>query len=325
MAFCLRFIISAFLLVLVTIENSTAQKIKKEDYFFIDAVVQKAGAMKGFGLQFIVDSITKECTTELEMTRAFYYWQTHFVQFDHRRKNTKKSTDNASTALMERKAASLGFAQMFKAMCGLKKMECTVVKGFVRYRIRDIGNFDPDEIHYWNIVNIKNTQYLIDATMGIGSFDEKGKNIIPSYTDAWWLCNRKLFATSHFPENPTQQLLEIPISKKEFSNAPIVLPGAIIAGLLPSRTTKGIIKSKQGDTTNLLFNFAGKLNIRSVEMSINDESRIPLSYDFDEFGLSLKIPHPKADKHEIALYFNNSLSFVFISEVRKNIALKKQK
>lgn len=325
MAFCLRFIISAFLLLLATIENSNAQKIKKEDYFFIDAKVQKAGAIKGFGLQYIVDSITKECNTELEITRAFYYWQTQFVQFDHRRKKQKKNTDNASNALMERKAASQGFAQMFKAMCDLKKIECTVVRGVLRYRAKDIGHFDPDEIHYWNIISIKNTQYLIDATLGIGSFDEKGKNIIPSYTDAWWLCNRKLFAASHFPENPTQQLLEIPISKKEFSNAPIVLPGAIVAGLLPSRATKGIIKSKQGDTTNLLFNFAGKLNIRSVEMSIDDDKKIPLFFDFDAYGLSIKLPHPLAGNHRVALYFNNSFSFLYLSNVRKSAMLKTHK
>jgi len=173
-------------------------------------------------------------------------------------------------------------------------------------------------------VTINNTQYLIDVSLGIGSFDEKGKHMIPSYTDAWWLCNRKLFASSHFPEHPKQQLLEVPINKKEFSQGPIVWPGAIVAGLIPSRSSKGIIRAKQGDSTNMLFNFAGKLNVRSVEMSMDDASRIPLNYDFDEFGLSLKLEHPKAGKYKIALYFNNSLAFVYVSEVRKNLALKKK-
>jgi hypothetical protein len=319
-----QFLFILFICLFTIPEKTSAQKIKKEDYFFIDALVQKAGPMKGFGLQYIVDSITKECKTELQMTRAFYYWQTHFVPFDRRRKTQKKSKDDASSALMERKAASHGLALMFQAMCALKKIDCSLVAGTIRYRLKDIGQFDPDEIHYWNIVTINNTQYLIDVSLGIGSFDEKGKHMIPSYTDAWWLCNRKLFASSHFPEHPKQQLLEVPINKKEFSHGPIVWPGAIVAGLIPSRSSKGIIRAKQGDSTNMLFNFAGQLNVRSVEMSIDDASRIPLNYDFDEFGLSLKLEHPKAGKHKIALYFNNSLAFVYVSEVRKNLALKKQ-
>lgn len=325
MAYRWRFLFLLWACLFFKTEKTTAQKIKKEDYFFIDALVQKAGAMDGFGLQYIVDSITKGCKTELQMTRAFYYWQTHFVHFDRKKKTQKTSNDNASSALMERKAASLGFALMFKAMCDLKKIDCSLVSGVLRYRLKDIGQFDPEEIHYWNILNINNTQYLIDPTLGLGNFDEKGKHIINAYTDAWWLCNRKLFATSHFPEDAKQQLLEVSISKKEFSNGPLVFPGAIVAGLIPSRSIKGKLKEKQGDSTSLFFNFAGKLNVRSVAISIDDESKIPLSYDFDEFGLSLKIPQTKAGKHKIALYFNNSLSFVFICEVRKNLALKKQK
>jgi len=33
---------------------------------------------------------------------------------------------------------------MFQAMCALKKIDCSLVAGTIRYRLKDIGQFDPD-------------------------------------------------------------------------------------------------------------------------------------------------------------------------------------
>lgn len=297
--------------------NVSAQKIKKEDYFPIDAFVQKAGPMKGFGLQYIVDSISKECATELQMTRAFYYWQTHFLSFDFKRKKHPDYKDDASTALMERKAASLGFARMFASMCALKKIDCKIIKGVLRYRIKDINQFDKDELHYWNIVSINNTQYLIDVSLGMGNFDEKGKHLYKQFTDAWWLSNRKLFASTHFPDDKSNQLLEVPITKNEFAQGPIVAASAIVLGILPSKSAKGIIKGVAGDSTILKFNFVGKLNVRSLEAVLDNEQRINLNYDFDEFGFYITVPNGKEGEHILKIFCNNSLVFAFKTDMRK--------
>lgn len=303
--------------------KSNAQKIRKEDYFFVDSLAQKAGQMKGFGLQYIVDSLTAYCKTELQITRAFYFWQTHFVAFDlKRKKHPGKFQDNASSALMERKASSEGFAQMFKAMCDLKKIECSVVKGVLRYRNEDIGHFDEQKVHYWNVISINNTSYLIDVSQGIGRFE--GKYFIKEFTDAWWLCNRKLFAVSHFPDDSKMQLLELPITKKEFSQSPLVLPGAIIAGLLPGKSLKGILRGLADDSMQLKFNLAGKLNILSMQISFDNDARIPLAYDFDEFGFYLKIPNGKVGKHKATIYCNNAPAFIFKTEMRRNNKKPKQ-
>ncbi|MES2479402.1 MAG: transglutaminase domain-containing protein [Bacteroidota bacterium] len=297
--------------------NCIAQKIRKEDYFFIDGLVQKAGSMKGYSLQYIVDSISKDCKTELQITRAFYYWQTHFVDFDLKRKrHPGKLQDNTSSALMERRASSEGYARMFKAMCDLKKIDCNVVKGVLRYRINDIGHFDKDEIHFWNVVSINNTSFLIDVSLGVGYFS--GKDFIHEFTDAWWLCNRKLFAASHFPDDHAMQLLETPITKTEFSQSPLVLPGAIVAGLIPSKAVKGVLRGAAEDSTQIKFNLAGKLNIISMQISFDDTKRTPIAYDFDEFGFYITVPNGKEGKHSASIYCNNSLAFIFKTEMRRN-------
>lgn len=296
-----------------------AQNIKKEDFFIIDSFAQKAGSLSGNSLEYIVDSISSHCTNELQMTRAFYCWEATYIAFDIKRhKNSKSELDNASTALMERKASSEGFAQMFKAMCDLKHIDCKVVKGVVRRKVDDIGTFNPDAIQYWNIVQIDNTSFVIDASMGAGELDEKGHHFFKKYTDAYWLCNRKLFALSHFPDDKEMQLLEIPLTRAEFSEAPIVGPMTIITGITPTRAVKGTIRGVVDSSTVYKFNIAGRLQyVPSVQVSYDKGNRIDVPFDFDEFGFYISIPHIMVGEHSVEVYLGNSLAFVFKADIRK--------
>lgn len=299
--------------------NVTAQNIKKEDYFIVDSLAQNAGAMEGASLKLIADSLSYSCKTELQITRAFYYWQTHFIKFDNRRKlNPQNNIDNASSALMERMAASKGMAQMFKALCSVKSIKCEVVKGFLRYRPRDIGHFDKSEIHYWNIVTIGNTKFLIDVALGIGPMDERGRIKTQEYTDAWWLCNRKLFCCSHFPEQPSSQLLESPITQSEFSKAPLVFAGAIIGGLIPTKMLSAVVKMREADTLRLKFNFVAGIAIGSVKLRFDNEALQDANFDLDEFGFYLLLPASKPGNHIVSVFLNEKLSFVFKTRVQKN-------
>ncbi|MDI9320030.1 MAG: hypothetical protein QM530_06075 [Phycisphaerales bacterium] len=67
------------------------------------------------------------------MRCAFYCWEATYIDFDTKRhKNSKSELNNASSALIERKASGEGFALMFKATYNLKHIDCKLVKGVVR-------------------------------------------------------------------------------------------------------------------------------------------------------------------------------------------------
>lgn len=306
--------------------SSPAQKIRKEDYLFIDKLVQDAGPMNGSSLQYIVDSITRQCKTELQATRAFYRWAAWYLTFDMRRyRHPRNAPDNASSALMERRAASLGYAQVFKAMCDLKHIECRVVKGVLRWRQKDIGTFDAGAVHYWNVVTINNTHYLIDAASGAGYLDDNGKHFVREYTDAWWLCNRKAFAYSHFPEDKQMQLLEVPITRIEFSMAPIVRPAAIVAGIVPTAAVKGIIRGKEDTATQFRFNIAGKLRVLAINVGYDRGPAVQVPADFDQFGFYITIPHGPAGSHTVEVYIGSNLAYLFRTEIRKSAKKQKRK
>lgn len=307
-----------FLLFIVFARTADAAKIKKEDYFFIDKLVQDAGPMKGYGLQYIVDSITSQCKNELQITRAFYRWTFLYLSFDMKRhRHPGNAVDNASSALMERKASGLGYANLFQAMCILRKIECKVVKGVIRYRVKDIGKFHPDQIHYWNVVRIDHTDYLIDPTFGGGYFDDKGKHFIREWTDAWWLCNRKQFSCSHFPDDKNLQLLEVPVSKTEFTQAPLVAPAAIVAGIVPSKSVKGMLRGVADTISILKFIIAGKLDITGLEVSFDNEVKKPLLFDMDTYGFYITMPNGTHGEHTARVYIKGNLAFTFRTNMRK--------
>lgn len=298
--------------------HSAAQKIRKEDYLYIDKLVQDYGPLKGSSMQYIVDSITRDCKTELQATRAFYRFLFLYVSFDLKRQyQPGKFPDNASSALMERKVGSAGFSAMFKAMCDLKKIECRVVRGVLRYRVKDIGRFDPESIHYWNIVTINHTQFFIDPALGQGYFEER--KFIREYTDAWWLTNRKLFSCTHFPDDKAMQLLEVPVTKTEFVQAPLAAAGAIVAGLVPTKTIKGTIRGSEDSVTKMKFTIAGHLDILNVQASFDGAPPVPVPFDLDQFGIYLFVPNGPAGKHTATIFIKNKLAFVFRTDIRKGL------
>jgi hypothetical protein len=294
-----------------------AQKIKKEDYLFIDRLLQDYGPMKGCSMQYIVDSITRECKTELQVTRAFYRFGFLYLSFDMKRqRHPGRFPDNASSALMERKAGSAGFAHLFKAMCDLKKIECVIIKGVLRYRFSDIGKFDAEATHYWNVVTVNNTQYLVDPSLASGYFEEQ--KLIREYSDAWWLTNRKLFAFSHFPDDKKMQLLEVPVTKTEFAQTPLVAAGAIVAGLVPTKNITGMLRGSEDSTTKMKFTIAGHIDILNVQISFDAGPRKPIQFDLDPFGIYLFVPCGPAGKHKAEIFIKNKLAFTFRTEIRKS-------
>lgn len=292
-----------------------AGKIRKEAYQFIDNLVTKAGKMEGYSLQFITDSITASCTDELQMTRAFYRWCFVNLEFDRKRlRHPDRYPDNATSALMERKAAAQGYAAIFKAMCDLKHIECRIVRGLLRLHREDIGHLNKEAVHYWNIVRIRNTDYLVDPSLGGGIWDYKRKFLDKTWTDAWWLTNRRLFSFTHFPDKPVDQLMEIPIKLNDFKNAPIPTALAIVIGLMP-RDRKGSLKAFADSSLQLLFQFAGAVSVGEISTSFDGGPRLRVDSDIDELGCYFDIPFRKAGDGYLEIYAGNELAFIFRAKV----------
>lgn len=305
------------------IMTAGAQELRREDFQIIDTYAGELGAMEDLNLGTIVAALGKKCTAEqqltreLQLTRAFYYWLTHQVSFDCKAfHHPRQHPASASSALMQRKATSEGYAHLFKAMCDLVHINCEVVSGVYRRRLEDIGRFDPESRHYWNIIQIENTKFQIDASLGSGETDEQVKRFTPKYTDAWWLANRLCFTLTHFPDDNTRQLLEIPLTKQEVSQAPLVHARAMVTGVIPVKSLKGILRGREDTSVQVKCNPQRPDMIRSIQLSFDKGPLEKTAFHIDEFGLWITLPYGPEGSHRLEVYVNGDVAFTFRTESR---------
>lgn len=304
---------------------ASGQELRKEDFLIADNYAREAGPMHDMNLGTIVDSLTQRCNAtqeqlvrELQVSRTFFYWLARNIAFDCKAwHHPKQDAASASAALTDRKATSEGFARLFKAMCDLAHIPCEVISGVYRFRPEDIGKFDPEARQFWNIIQIENTKFLIDASLGGGSTDDAVRRIIPEYTDAWWLSTRMSFALSHFPDNSSDQLLEIPLTRTEFTQAPLVHPAAIAINILPGRKLKGILRGREDTSEVIRCTALFPEKIRSVNLSYDNNAPVPATFNADEFGLQITIPYGEAGEHIVTVLVGDKKVFTFRTAARK--------
>lgn len=71
------------------------------------------------------------------------------------------TSQNIYGAIVNKEAICDGIADAYKYICNCCNLECMVVTGY-------IGELSEEQYHAWNIVKIKDTWYLIDATWDLG-------------------------------------------------------------------------------------------------------------------------------------------------------------
>lgn len=294
-------------------------RIDRETYITtIDPRVDKTGPMEGHVIKAIVTELVDTSWTKLEKLRALYMWETKHIAFDCRAYHHPGNyAANASVALNERKTTSKGFALFFKAMCDITGIECYVVEGLLRTEPGEIGKLDNKHRHYWNVAVIDDVQYLVDPTLGAGTTDANKRKFTPNRTDVWWLANRELFALSHYPDKPQWQLLEKPVTRSEFSKAPVITAHTLALGLLPGHAASGMLRGREDTVVHLHYQVQRPHLVRNVKISIEEGNPVPVEYALDGNNMTVKVPYTKAgNKQDYSLYVNDNKVLTYMAQVR---------
>lgn len=284
----------------------------------VDTRVDQTGPLEGYTVRAIVTTLIDTSWTKLEKLRALYMWETKHIAFDCKAYHHPGNyAANASVALNERKTTSKGFALFFKALCDVTGIECYVVEGLLRTEPDEIGKLDNKHRQYWNVAVIDDVQYLIDPTLGAGTTDAKMRRFTPNRTDAWWLANRELFALSHYPDKPQWQLLEKPVTRSEFSKAPVITAHALALGVLPGHAATGMLRGREDTVVYLNYQVQRPYLIKNVKISIDEGNPVPVEYEMGGSGMTVKVPYTKAgNKQEYSLYVNDKRTLTYLAQVR---------
>lgn len=252
------------------------QNLSSQDYNKIDEIVKNYPS-KFKSIEQLANRIKKDFNTDLEKTRAAYYWISNNITYDYKSflkgtngyysikisdRNYEKEIfalekEYARKVLKKKTGVCEGYAQLLKFTLTELGVEAYVISGYAKTNSRQIGRIKNTPNHAWNGVKINGEWKLIDATWSTGNTEKNPTTF--NFNDTYFFIDPKKMILNHFPKNNKWQLLESPISKKTFFSSPLFLTNYFNSNLILNKKTEGIIKVKNNDTIKLFFD-KGNLN-----------------------------------------------------------------
>lgn len=299
--------------------HSQAQDIRREDFGRLDSAIARLGPMQDSSLGAIARSLTGLCHNQAEMVHAYYYWMAINIEFDCKAWHHPAGQNNSATlVLQERKAVAEGYAETFRQLCGLGHIPCQTVRGWAKSFPSDIGTVRDRQRHCWNIVSINDRWYAMDVAWAAGGTDKKVRHFTKEYSDAWYGTNRRLFALCHYPDNKRQQILDTPLTKTVYSQAPVIGPRAVGLDIFPDSSPRGRLRSQGTDSVILLQYWVNKPEkIRGLSLFTETGGMQPIDYDLQGNTLTVRLPVGEEKLYEASLFIGGGLAFAYQVQGRK--------
>jgi hypothetical protein len=193
-------------------------------------------------IQELHDQLVHPSMKEEQKVQVFAQWIAKNITYDVTYTPSKSPLETANRG----KGICGDYANLFKALCDISKIECHVISGHGKSNY-SIGT-PARSNHSWNAVKIKGQYHLFDLTWAAGHVTN-GK-YIQEFNKNYYMAAPERFILDHFPEDPKWQLLDHPITRDQYENAPDIDPNLLEKGIHFSFPSTGIIRS---DTIRILF------------------------------------------------------------------------
>ncbi len=218
--------------------------------------------------------LAKGAKDDRAKARAVYRWVTDRIAYDAASFFAGAPGDNSAAAVLKsRLAVCEGYSNLYEALGGQAGLDVVKVTGYAK----GVSYTPGEQIrsnHAWNAVKLDGKWRLIDATWGAGNL--RGKQFQKSYRAYFFLVPPEELIFTHFPEDPSWQLLAPAVRPDEFSAWPRVSDLSFPAGLSAAE-----VRSKAGSGRGLveMFNVAGP-RLKLVEAPVERSLRAGTKYEF---------------------------------------------
>lgn len=199
-----------FFFFLFTISSATAQN--NNDYTEADRIALNIPQSQSNSTDEIAMYIDNHFKTDAKKVRAIYVWVISHLNYSkdslHRVILNESKAELVSTTMRRRKGVCEDFAAVFNDICKKSKLISFVVEGYTRQS----GSLDRNS-HAWCAVFIDNKWALYDPTWDAVSV--RGFSIpVDTY---YFQASPSSFIQTHMPFDPMFQLLDYPVTYKEFN------------------------------------------------------------------------------------------------------------
>jgi transglutaminase/protease-like cytokinesis protein 3 len=153
-----------------------------------------------------------------ETVECIFYWMAMNISYYENPSDETPIKDSiAVMTLRDKRSGCEGTARLFNALCNAAGIECAMIFGYAEGYSFD-GKRSPRPNHGWNAVRLDGKWELADATWGSGGATTEGDSLVyVTQLDMRYLFpDPEDFIIDHFPEDAKWQLLDNPISRREF-------------------------------------------------------------------------------------------------------------
>lgn len=239
--------------------------------------------------------LTKDSPNTFESVKRLHDWTADNIAYDAPSFFAGRIPDqNYKAVLTSRLAVCAGYANLFKKLCDLKGIPCTVVSGYSRGYGSSVFSYEnPDNPnHAWNIVTINQKYYLVDTTWDAGYLEAGGFK--KYYGTGYLFADPLAFLHSHYPSDSKNQLLNTPIDARSFSLLPALNSIYFSTGIVSLTKLERV--NRFGNDFSLKFKIPEKADLKfSIYNSLNGEEITGASFkqqNGDTVTVMIAIPNP---------------------------------
>ena len=239
--------------------------------------------------------LTEGLPSEEEKVRALFRWVTAHIQYDLEGLRAGDYGDlSPEGVLKSRRAVCEGYAGLFEALVEEAGFEVATIKGFAKGVGFVAGDPVPADFnHAWNAVKTEAGWKLLDCTWGAGALDEQGK-YVEGFDPFYFFTPPEQFIFSHYPQDPTWQLLPSPMSKAEFEALPQVKPAFFSCGLAFVGPPMGLVTVREPPVVLSLMvpaDVALKISLLKGEQPVGD-GHVRTAREGDHAVVEALLPEP---------------------------------
>jgi transglutaminase/protease-like cytokinesis protein 3 len=281
--------------------------LKTADYTKADSIAIHFPKKKYKSSIEVVAPLTENLNTEHDKFRAIFRWITENIEYN----KTASSNTDPDKVVRRNKAVCQGFANLLKELCESANIECRVIVGYTKTDHNDINKKLNKTDHAWNIVKLNGKEYLVDVTWATSKYNVVSRKFEKDFDEHYFLTPPEKFILDHLPVNKLDQLLEKPISKKQFSRFPLLYADYFHLGIEEINPNKGFIKHKLSDDFKFKFKCSSPINSAHVLMNADKfMSRAEL------YGNEFSIRFENTGKQILTIYLNGKAVSEYIVIVK---------
>jgi len=199
----------------------------------VDRRVSAVGYPGGSSLAVVAQKLTVGLPSDQARLYALYRWITRYIEYDVDAyfSGDLRNAVGAANTFQRGKGVCDGYSALLQEMGRVAGLQIEKVDGYAKGYGYAVGVMTGGSNHAWNAVNLDGRWYLLDSTWDAGSIDDSRHFSRKSGTWNYFLVDPQLFITSHFPKNPTWQLLQKPVNLNAFLAMASVPPGMVDLGV----------------------------------------------------------------------------------------------